>query len=146
MKTFYKQTIIDNINFEGYEDNLDILGVSMKEGFDHELYVNIHNVYHIFKNEYGFMCTTIGEYNAFKEWLQGLPSVLTVPFYNYDILENAKNAGFFMVTLIDNDGNREQVMAEGRTLLRKQDKFLDTYWAELSLAFFNIKDELCKQN
>lgn len=146
MRKFYRDTIIDNINFEGYEDNLDILGVSMEEGFDHELYVNIHNVYHIFKREYGFMCTTIGEYNAFKEWLQGLPSVLTVPFYNYDILENAKNAGFFMVTLIDDDGNREQVMAEGRTLLRKQDKFLDTYWAELSLEFFNIKDELCIQN
>jgi hypothetical protein len=135
MKTFYKQTIIDNIDFEGYE---------VEE--PKELKDKINLIYDIFKNEYGFMCTTIGEYNAFGEWLRGLPSALTVPFYNYDILENAKNAGFFMVTLIDNDGNREQVMADGRTLLRKQEKFLDTYWAELSLAFFNIKDKLCKQN
>jgi hypothetical protein len=146
MKTnnFYRKTIIDNINFDGYGDYLDILGVSMEEGFDHELYVNIHNLYHIFKVEYGWRVSQIGEYNAFGEWLQGLPSVLTVPFYNYDILENAKNAGFFRILLISN-GEEEEIMAEGRTLLRKQEKFLDTYWEKLSLAFFNIKDELCVQ-
>lgn len=134
MRKFYRDTIIDNINFEGYE---------VEE--PKELKDKINLIYDIFNKEFGFMRSRIGEYNAFKEWLQGLPNVLTVPFYNYDILENAKNAGFFMVTLINNDGNREQVMAEGRTLLRKQDRFLDTYWAELSLAFFNIKDELCEQ-
>ena len=130
MRKFYRDTIIDNINFDGYE---------VEE--PKELKDKINLIYDIFNKEFGFMRSRIGEYNAFKEWLQGLPNVLTVPFYNYDILENAKNAGFFMVTLIDNDGNREQVMAEGRTLLRKQDKFLDTYWAELSVEFFNIKDE-----
>ena len=152
MKTFYEQTIIDNIDFSGYEDGLDMMGVGsvINEEFDQELYVNIHNVYHIFKVEYGWRVLQVGEYNAFKEWLQGLPNVLTVPFYNYDILENAKKAGFFNIIAItiypDNTRTEEQVMAEGRTLLRKQEKCLDTYWAELSLAFFNIKDELCKQN
>ena len=130
MRKFYRETIIDNINFDGY-------GVEEPK----ELKDKINLIYDIFNKEFGYMRSRIGEYNAFKEWLQGLPNVLTVPFYNYDILENAKNAGFFMVTLIDNDGNREQVMADGRTLLRKQEKFLDTYWAELSVEFFNIKDE-----
>ena len=130
MRKFYRETIIDNINFDGY-------GVEEPK----ELKDKINLIYDIFNKEFGYMRSRIGEYNAFKEWLQGLPNVLTVPFYNYDILENAKNAGFFMVTLIDDDGNREQVMADGRTLLRKQEKFLDTYWAELSVEFFNIKDE-----
>jgi hypothetical protein len=144
MKTFYEQTIIDNIDFSGYEDGLDMMGVGsvINEEFDQELYVNIHNVYHIFKVEYGWRVLQVGEYNAFKEWLQGLPNVLTVPFYNYDILENAKKAGFFMITLIGNDGESEQVMAEGRALLRKQEKFLDTYWSELSFAFFTLKENL----
>ena len=133
MKTFYKQTIIENINFDGYE---------VEE--PKELKDKINLVYDIFSRELGYMRATIGEYNAFKEWLQGLPNVLTVPFYNYDILENAKNAGFFRILLISN-GEEEEVMAEGRTLLRKQDRFLDTYWAELSFAFFTLKDELCEQ-
>ena len=131
MKTFYEQTIIDNIDFSGYD---------VEE--PKELIDKINLIYDIFNKEFGFMSSRIGEYNAFKEWLQGLPSILTVPFYNYDILENAKNAGLFMVTLINNDGNREQVMAEGRTLLRKQEKFLDIYWAELSNAFFTLKENL----
>lgn len=139
MREFYKNTIIENINFEGCE---------IEE--PKELKDKINLIYDIFNKEFGFMRSRIGEYNAFKEWLQGLPNVLTVPFYNYDILENAKNAGFFDITAItiypDNTRTEEIVMAEGESLLRKQDKFLDTYWAELSLAFFNIKDELCKQN
>lgn len=130
-KTFYENTIVDNIDLESYGLSNDVY-----------LYDKIKTTYNIFKQEHGFMIERVGEENAFKEWLMGLPSVLSVPFYNYDILENAKKAGFFMVTLIDNDGNREQVMADGRTLLRKQDKFLETYWAELSLAFFNLKDNL----
>jgi hypothetical protein len=144
MKTFYEQTIIDNIDFSGYEDGLDMMGVGsvINEEFDQELYVNIHNVYHIFKVEYSWRVLQVGEYNAFKEWLQGLPNVLTVPFYNYDILENAKKAGFFIITLIGNNGESERVMAEGRTLLRKQEKFLDTYWSELSFAFFTLKENL----
>lgn len=130
-KTFFENIIIDNIDLESYGLSNDVY-----------LYDKIKTTYNIFKNEYGFMIERVGEVNAFKEWLMGLPSILTVPFYNYDILENARKAGFFMVTLINNDGNREQVMAEGRTLLRKQEKFLDTYWSELSSAFFDLKDNL----
>jgi hypothetical protein len=139
MKTFYEQTIIDAINFSGYEDDADIFG-------DYPLYTDIQNIYFIFKKEYGFMIERVGEYNAFKEWLQGLPSVLTVPFYNYDILENAKKAGFFNIIAItiypDNTRTEEEVMAEGESLLRKQDRFLDTYWDELSFAFFTLKNNL----
>ena len=117
MKTFYEQTIIDAIDFSGYEDDADIFG-------DYPLYTDIQNIYFIFKKEYGFMIERVGELNAFKEWLQGLPSVLTVPFMNYDILQNAKDAGI----VINNQVN--------------QDRYIDTYWSRLAQAFFTLKENL----
>lgn len=117
-KTFYEQTIIDNIDFSGYEDDSDIYG-------DYPLYTNIQNVYSIFKKEYihennKFMNEEI----LFAEWLQGLPSVLTVPFYNYRILENAKEAGFAFETEY------------------QEQRFLNAYWSRLSNAFFTLKNNL----
>jgi len=122
MKTFYEQTIIDNIDFSGYEDNIDILGVSMEEGFDHELYVNIHNLFHIFMGEYGWRVVQLGnEIKAFSEWLQGLPSVLTVPFYYGIMIQNAKDFGM----TIDNE-----------------EEFCETYFDRLADAFFTLKENL----
>jgi hypothetical protein len=117
--TFYEQTIIDNINFEGY-------------GIDNDgyLYDKIKTLYNIFKQEYGFMIERVGEVNAFKEWLQGLPSVLTVPFYNYDIINNAREVGLLRAT--SDDWFKE----------KEEDSFLDRYWDRLALAFFNLKDNL----
>ena len=114
MKTFYEQTIIDNIDFSGYEISNDCY-----------LYDKIKTTYNIFKREYvhdnnKFMNEEI----LFKEWLQGLPSLLTVPFYNYEILENAKKAGFTFET--------EQ----------QENRFLDAYWSRLSNAFFTLKENL----
>jgi hypothetical protein len=133
--TFYEQTIIDNIDFKGY-------------GIDNEgyLYDKIKTLYNIFKKEYGFMIERVGEVNAFKEWLQGLPSVLTVPFMNSEILSIAKDNGFFTITRStiypDNTKTEEQVYAEGRALENMEDRFLNHYWTNLALAFFNLKDNL----
>jgi hypothetical protein len=122
MKTFYEQTIIDNIDFSGYEDSLDILGVSMEEGFDHELYVNIHNLFHIFMGEYGWRVTQLGNAKkAFSEWLSGLPSALTVPFYYQRMIQNAKDFGM----TIDN-----------------KEEFCETYFDRLADAFFTLKENL----
>jgi hypothetical protein len=125
-KTFFENTIIDNINFEGYD--MPILGTSMVG--DYKTYLDVANVYEIFKKEYGFMIERVGEVNAFKEWLQGLPSVLTVPFYNYDIINNAREAG--LLTSTSDDWFKE----------KDEDSFLDRYWIRLSVAFFNLKDNL----
>lgn len=112
--TFYEQTIIDCIDFEGY-------GVSN----DCYLYDKIKTVYNIFLKEYGHEIKRQGsEVKAFKEWLQELPSVLTAPFYYHEILENAKQSGFNLTT-------EEQ-----------EDKFLSDYWSNLSKAFFTLKDNL----
>jgi hypothetical protein len=125
-KTFFENTIIDNIDFEGYD--MPITGVSMVG--DYKTYLDIVDVYEIFKQEYGFMIERVGEVNAFKEWLQGLPSVLTVPFYNYDIINNAREAG--LLTATSDDWFKE----------KDEDSFLDRYWIRLSEAFFNLKDNL----
>ena len=118
MKTFYKQTIIDSINFSGYEDDADIYG-------DYPLYTDIQNIYFIFKKEYVHENNKfMNEQILFTEWLQGLPSVLTVPFYNYDILKNARAAGYSLMTET------------------KEDDFLDAYWSRLSNAFFTLKENL----
>jgi hypothetical protein len=113
MKTFFEITILSHINFEGYDlpEN--------QSDFD-----KVQNVYKTFLSEYGWSIKRIGELNSFKEWLQGLPSVLTVPFYNYDILNNAKAYGY----KLDSE--------------EKKDEFLDDYWGKLSEAFFTLKDNL----
>lgn len=114
MKTFYEQTIIDNIDFDGY-------------GFSNDMYLydKIKTTYNIFKKEYVHENNKfMNEEILFKEWLQGLPSVLTVPFMNYDIIENARKAGI----VINNEVN--------------QDRYINTYWSRLSQAFFTLKNNL----
>jgi len=108
--TFFEKTIIDNIDFEGYEISNDCY-----------LYDKIKTLYNIFKREYGFMIERIGEQKAFSEWLQGLPSALTVPFYYSEILENALIAGINV---------------------QDEEKFCLEYWDNLSSAFFTLKDNL----
>ena len=121
-KTFYEQTIIDNIDFSGYEDSLDILGVSMREGFDHELYVNIHNLFHIFMCEYSWRVVQLGNNTkAFSEWLSGLPRVLTVPFYYGRMIQNAKDFGL---------------------AIKDEEEFCETYFDRLAEAFFTLKENL----
>lgn len=114
MKTFYEKAIINNIEFDRYE----LAHVNDMIVTDFE---NILSVYAMFVEEYGFMIERVGESDAFCEWLQGLPSVLTVPFMNYEILSNAKQSG-----IIIND----------------EDKFLEDYWTNLTNAFFTLKNNL----
>lgn len=115
-KTMYENIIIDNIDFDGY-------------GIDNDgyLYDKIKTVYNIFKSEYVHDNNKhINEVKLFKEWLQGLPSVLTVPFYNYDIL----NIGYIN-GLIKADATDEE-----------EDKFINEYFGKLANAFFTLKENL----
>jgi len=108
--TFFEKTIVDNIDLEPY-------------GLDNDayLYDKIKTTYNIFKREYGYMIERIGERKAFAEWLQGLPSALSVPFYYYEILENAKASGIEV---------------------KDEDKLFESYFTDLSDAFFTIKENL----
>lgn len=114
MYTFFEKTIIDSIDLTDYNFESDALLTNIKE------------VYNIFKSEYGHEITRQGsEVKAFKEWLQGLPSVLSVPFMNYDILERAETYGTFKLTSTE-----------------QEDKYLKTYWMKLAEAFFTLKNNL----
>lgn len=116
MKTynFYQQTIIDAIDFDGY-------GIETPQN-DREKVIQLYN---IFTSEYkGAHNKHLRDEIIFKDWLMGLPSSCTVPFYNHVILENAKKAGLNLVTTY------------------QEDQFLDRYWANLSKAYFNLKNNL----
>lgn len=118
--TFYEQTILDNIDFESY-------------GFDNDVsrYDKIKTLYNIFKREYVHGNNQHqGEIFLFSEWLRGLPSTLTVPFYNGEILENA-------LQFAKDNGDKAL-----RAKLKDEDKFLNDYWGNLSKAFPTLKENL----
>ena len=54
-----------------------------------------------FNNEYGFNIARMGEQNALKEWFQGLPSSISVAFYNTDILDLAFKWGSISSTVTE---------------------------------------------
>lgn len=110
-KTFYENTIIDNIDFEGYEN--------VPQGM--ELYDKIQRTYETFISEYGYNIKNLGVKRAFAEWLRGLPTVLTVPFYYDEILQNALLAGIEV---------------------KDEELFCEQYWDKLAVAFFTLKDNL----
>lgn len=118
--TFFEKTVIDNIDFEGYGYNNDMY-----------LYDKIKTLYNIFKKEYVHNNNKhLNETFLFSEWLRGLPSVLTVPFYNGEILENALQYA--------KDNNDKQL----RLQVRKEETFLNDYWINLAKAFFLLKENL----
>ena len=115
---FYQNILVNSIDLESYDINNDV-----------SLYDKIKTVYNIFKQEYLFPANLKrygNEVNCFKEWLQGLPSVLTVPFYNYEILELGKNNGAL------NTGASEA----------RENIFLEKYWVNLAHSFFILKNKL----
>lgn len=118
--SFFEKTIINNIDFEGY-------GLDNNE----PLYNKVQTLYNVFKKEYVHQNNKHqNEVFLFSEWLRGLPSVLTVPFYNWEILENA-----LKYAQENNDKNL-------RLQVHNEDKFLEDYWIRLANAFFTLKENL----
>lgn len=109
--TYYEQTILDNIDLEAYNINND-----------GDLFDKIRSTYNIFLKEYVHKNNQhLSEVHLFTEWLRGLPSVLTVPFYYNEIVENAIKAGI---------------------KIKNEEVFCNDYWANLAAAFFTLKDNL----
>ena len=112
--THFEKLILNSIDISGY-DNIDencILGI-------------LNKVYSIFQSEYVYKNNRhLGDQKLFSEWLQGLPSVLTPPFYNYDILQGA--------ILVGHDVSTEE----------KEDIYLQNYWDNLATAFFRLKENM----
>ena len=105
---FYENTILESIdeNLEGEPITLE----SSKVWYGRER----------FASEYSWRVKQVGKVQAMTDWLQGL--ALNVPYYNHEILENAKEAGIFH--------------GEGRE--GAEDEFLDLYWRRLALACIRL--------
>ena len=120
-KTFYENTILNSIDLSEYDINNDCYN-----------YDKIKTTYNIFKREYIHKNNEhINEVILFSEWLRGLPTVLTVPFYNYDILEKAKKDWVLKINSKDD-----------KYIENKEDQFLENYWNNLAKAFFTLKNNL----
>lgn len=65
-----------------------------------------------FQAEFGRRAIQIGPMPAVEEWLRGLPSALTIPFYNGHILEHAVKWGSLPLDATE----------------KQEDKILDNYW------------------
>lgn len=113
--TFYEQIILENIDLEAYGIDTS----NMKE-FD-----KVAEIYTIFTGEYLHHNNRNKDVKIlFKDWLQGLPTVLTIPFMNHNIIKSAENSGFeFMNENIE-------------------DAFLESYWQNCANAFFTLYENL----
>lgn len=76
-----KKFLEDRIDFEGYD-----IRVNPNR--------KISQLYDVFEDEYGWAIKRMGEKEAIIEWLRGLPSVLDIPFYYYDISNLLYALGF----------------------------------------------------
>jgi len=63
--------------------NMDVAGYDLPAAKNEQEL--IAQVYNIFKSEYGYMVQRLGELEAIKEWLMGLPSSVSIVFSYYDI-------------------------------------------------------------
>jgi hypothetical protein len=63
-------------------------------------------LYNTFISEYGWAIKHHGEVGAFKEWLQGLPSAMTVHFTNHDILQFALSTGYYGESMTERQENQ----------------------------------------
>lgn len=75
-----------------------------------------------FKTTHGYFITTYGRYYAAKDWLMGLPTALTLPFYNYDITKWA-------------EGLLERELSE-----QEEDELHQTYWDVATKALIVLFD------
>lgn len=109
-----KQLLIDCIDLDGYD---------MKANTPIE---KIRAVEKIFYTEYGYLINRVGKLKALEEWLRGLPSVITIPFYNVEIIEIAKKWGSLKMNATE----------------KQEDKILINYWRYMAnqlLQLFNKK-------
>lgn len=111
MEEFFEKLILDNIELEAYD--IDTEGMDDKD--------KIKELYRIFEDEYGHELRRYATATAISSWLQGLPTVLTLPFYYADILHRANQAG-----LVEK-GNEEQ-----------EDKFIKDYWINSARAIIKL--------
>lgn len=107
---FFEEIITNNIDLEAYD----------KESKN--IQQDIREVYRIFISEKAYEIKRVGTTKAFTDWLQGLPSVLTVPFMYHEQLKLAEEKG---------------VIGKNLTEI-EQDDFLQSFFHNCTKSFFNL--------
>lgn len=106
----YERYIIASINGENY----DVVTYGRKQ--------KLQFLFDTFKKEVGWNIERVGEYEAFKGWTMGLPTVFNIEFENYKILELAKKIG-----TLDKKATGEQ-----------EDRIIDNYWNFITNLTFKM--------
>jgi hypothetical protein len=107
-----KRYIIANIIADGYEANPET--ITEKISFLEETFLS----------EYGFNIKRYGRQGAVKEWLQGLPSAVSLPYMNCDV-----------ITLAIETGGLEPVHTE-----KQAQKILDNYFNFMAAKICQLFD------
>jgi hypothetical protein len=92
---FAKQYIIDNIDLSGYNYPSNLNDVE-----------KIKALNKIFNDEYGWAVNRLGRQRAIEEWLRGLPSSLSLAYYNDDIIDLAKSWGTLSANATQSQENK----------------------------------------
>lgn len=79
-------------------------------------------LYNTFVSEYGFNIKRYGIQKAVAEWLSGLPSVITLDFYNCDIIERAQQYGSLKADATE----------------AETDRLLARYWVFMSMQILKM--------
>lgn len=87
------------------------------DAIDHDYLLECGSLSNVYQAEYGYNGVSP---KACKDYLQGLPSVCTVPFWNGEILELLAKAGI----------TRKSEAAK--------EKLIDAYWLACGNAFYNL--------
>jgi len=74
-----KAYILDSISNDGYEDTPYYRELTTDKD-------KVQFLMDVFGSEYGFMVDRIGQQDALKEWLSGLPSSFNIEYRNHKIL------------------------------------------------------------
>ena len=88
--------LISGIDLSGYYEDADQLSIEEK----------IARLHDVFMSEYGWQVERIGKQAAIREWLQGLPTAISFPFYNSDILRTAREWGSLSATASESEEDR----------------------------------------
>lgn len=87
------------------------------DSIDHDYLLECGSLSDVYRSEYGYNGVSP---KACRDYLQGLPSVCTVPFYNGEILELLAAQGISRKTDIG------------------QENLIALYWQECGKAFYNL--------
>lgn len=108
------------IDYKLIFDCLDFSGYEIDPKTDAEKIQALHDTFMCEKGSWHI--PQVGQLHALVDWLQGIPSALTLPFYNSDILEWAVKNG---------------KLPENATE-KRQDSFLEKYWQHMAIRILGL--------